>query len=106
MKPKVKVSRARATVEITTAREIKGTKWAAQYPDKTDELWVIVHVGGRKKKKRIGPPTPENQQRAERQREEWIAALNVKLSGLSDVIAPSSRADHSGPKLVGLAELE
>jgi hypothetical protein len=82
-------SRARATVEIVTARNIKGPKWISEYPDKANELWVIVHVAGRKKKKRIGPPTPDNRRRAERQREEWLAALNVKLNGLSDVIAPT-----------------
>jgi integrase len=86
-----RASRARATVEIVTGRDIKGPKWAAQYPDKTDELWVIVHVAGRKKKKRIGPPTPHNWRRAERQRDEWRAALNLKLHGLSDVIAPTFR---------------
>ena len=36
-----KASRARATVEIVTARTIKGPKWVSQYPDKADDLWVI-----------------------------------------------------------------
>jgi integrase len=86
---KNKPSRARATVEIVTARIVKGSKWASQYPDKADELWVIAHVAGRKKKKHIGPPTPENRRCAERKRDEWRAALNLKLGGLSDVIAPT-----------------
>jgi len=44
-----------------------------------------------KKKKRIGPATPENMRRAEQQRDEWLAALDLKLRGLSDVLPPTFR---------------
>ena len=60
MSEKKRASRARATVEIVTGRDIKGSKWAAQYPDKADDLWVRVHVAGKRKKKHFGPPTEEN----------------------------------------------
>ena len=91
MTQKKRVSRSRATVEIVTGRVIQGPGWAAQYPDKADDLWVRVHAAGRKLKKHIGPPTPENWRRAERQRDEWRTALNLKLHGLSDVIPPTFR---------------
>ena len=48
-------------VKITTSRSVKGAKWASRFPAKADDLWIVGHYEGRRKRWYIGPPTPENQ---------------------------------------------
>jgi hypothetical protein len=73
-----RIRRCAMSVRIMTAREMKGSKWGKEFPDKADELWVIARVGGKRKKKHIGPPTSENRARAERKRDEWLLILEKK----------------------------
>ncbi len=57
---------------IITGRQRNGARWAAKYPEKADDLYVVGQVGGKKKERiRIGPPTPENQLAAENVVREW-----------------------------------
>lgn len=77
------------SVYITTARKVRGEAFAAAYPEKADDLWVVAQVEGRKKRKSIGPPTPENWKKAERKAAEWRAAFEQHdLSG-AGLLAPS-----------------
>jgi integrase len=84
-----RIRRSAMSVRIVTAREMKGSKWAEEYPGKADELWVIARSGAKRKKKRIGPPTPENWARAERKRDEWLLILEKRASDLGGIAAPA-----------------
>lgn len=55
-------------VRILTAGQLKGEKWSARYPEKAGELYVVATTGKKRQTRRIGPPTPDNQVRAERLR--------------------------------------
>jgi integrase len=52
------------SVAIKTSREVKGKAWAARYPDKATDLWVVAVHGGRRERKHIGPDTVANRERA------------------------------------------
>ena len=66
---------ARMSVRIVTAVEIKGGAWAAKYPGRASDLWLVAHVNGKRLRKRIGPDTPENRERAEDKKEEWTKLI-------------------------------
>jgi len=74
------------SVYLSDARTIKGAAWAARYPEKAADLYVVAQMAGRKVRTRIGPPTPENRERAERKMAEYRAILErrqLRASGLT-----------------------
>jgi len=77
------------SVRVIKARQFKSRNWCARYPDKADELWVIVHAQGRRKRTRIGPDTPENRERAEGKKAEYQLLLDRRASGLDSIAAPA-----------------
>ena len=79
------------SVYSTTSEKVNGAVWAKRYPEKANELWVVAQSGGKKKKKRIGPPTEVNRARAERKRAEWLALLESKRDELDTLVAPTFR---------------
>ena len=74
-------------IEIVTSKDVKGPAWAEKYPAKAADLWVRGHHGGKRVRIRIGPPTPENRERAEQKREQLLAAVEI-LSGSRAFVAP------------------
>ncbi len=79
----------RMSIYITDARKLRGGAWAAKYPDKADDLWLVAQVGGKKKRKRIGPPTEENRKVAEQKAAEWRFILERRSMGEAGMIAVS-----------------
>lgn len=77
------------SVYITTARQVKGAAWSARYPDRATDLFVVAQIGGKKKRKQIGPDTPENRERAERKRDEWQAILERRELQAAGLMAPT-----------------
>lgn len=77
------------SVRVIKASQFKSRNWCARYPDKADELWVIVHAQGRRKRVRIGPDTPANRERAEGKKAEYQLLLDRHASGLDSVAAPT-----------------
>lgn len=74
-------------VHIQTAAEAKGPAWAAKYPSKATELYVVARAGKRKKVRRIGPDTPENRARAESKAAEWRVLLEGAELSRAGIIA-------------------
>ena len=75
-------------VYIQTAAELKGSAWAARYPEKADDLYVVARSGKKRKTRRFGPPTAKNRAAAERKRDEWAVALERTDLSSSGIIAP------------------
>jgi integrase len=75
-------------VYIKTAAELKGAAWAARYPGKADELYVVARSGKKRTTRRFGPPTDKNREAAERKRDEWAAALERTDLSSSGIVAP------------------
>ena len=61
------------SVRILTSRQVKGPQWAARYPEKSADLWVVAIVAGKRRRVRIGPPTEANRIEAERRSQAWSA---------------------------------
>ncbi|MBW2698465.1 MAG: site-specific integrase [Deltaproteobacteria bacterium] len=74
-------------IYITTASKVKGATWAAKYPRKADEIYVVAQTGGKKKRVRIGPPTPDNTKKAERKVREWTYLIERKQLVESGIVA-------------------
>ena len=71
------------SIRILTSRQVKGGKWADAHPNKADDLWVMAEVRGNRRRKHVGPPTPENRREAERKRAAWAALLDgVEISDM------------------------
>ena len=66
------------SIYIQTGRQRHGEAWCKRYPDKADDLYVVGQIGGKKKRVRIGPPTPENQRAAEHKVREWKQLIERK----------------------------
>lgn len=66
---------AHMSIRQTDAKTIRGKAWAAKYPHAADDIYVVAQVGGKKKRIRIGPNTPENHERAARKVAEYRAIL-------------------------------
>lgn len=62
-------------VHILTAAQLKGSAWATRYPEKADDLYVVLRTGKKRNVKRIGPPTPENRAEAARKAKAWETVL-------------------------------
>lgn len=58
-------------------------------PENGDNVWVVAHVRGKRKRVEIGPPTEENQIKAENKRKEWELALTRLGSDIETVLAPT-----------------
>jgi len=76
------------SVHIKTAAELKGHAWAKKYPGKADEIYVVARFGKKRKVRRFGPPTPENQAAAKRTRDDWAAALDRKDLSARGIVSP------------------
>ena len=76
------------SVRVVTGRELKGPACAKAYPEKADDLWVFAIADGRRRAKRVGPPTDENRSLAERKRHEWEILIERSALGESKLIAP------------------
>jgi len=74
-------------ISVVTSKAVKGPKWAERYPAKAADLWVRGHHNGKRVRIYIGPPTPENQARAEQKRAQLLAAVEI-LSGSRALVAP------------------
>ena len=74
-------------VRIATSRQVRGPAWAAKYPERAGDLWVVAQREKKRKRVRIGPPTTENFAKAGRKRDEWEAALSLGASELEPMLA-------------------
>ena len=73
------------SVRILTAEQVFGCQWTERYPSKRDDLWVVVHAQGKRVRRRIGAPTPDNRVEAERAKkdlEHELAEQPLVESGL------------------------
>ena len=78
---------ARMSVRVVSAKEVKGGAWALRYPARASDLWLIAHANGKRKRKWIGPDTPENREKAELKRKKWTKTLLGK-GELEELVAP------------------
>jgi integrase len=65
-------------VRVAPAREVKGQPWAAKYPEKANEPWLVWMVDGKRKREHIGPDTPEAWEQAHREAEELRRCLTQR----------------------------
>ena len=65
------------SIRVVSERTIRGPKWAAKYPEKADDVWVVGHAGGNRVRLHFGAPTPSNVERAERKAAQLRAAVDL-----------------------------
>jgi integrase len=80
---------AAVTVEVRPARKVHGPKWAAQHPEQADDLWLVATAGGKRKRTRLGPPTPETWARAAEKQRDIERALRIATGGAAPLGIPT-----------------
>ena len=64
-------------IRVVSERTIRGPKWAAKYPEKANDIWVVGHANGNRVRLYFGSPTPENVERAEHKANQLRAAVDL-----------------------------